>query len=51
MQWLVENWEIGTGVGIIVISEVLPFVKNTEANGMLQALVNILKRLKKGIPK
>jgi len=36
-----------TAICVAVLSEILPFVKSTKANGVLQGIVNVLKGILK----
>lgn len=38
------NWPLISAIAVAVISEVLPYVKSTEANGVLQLILSIFKK-------
>lgn len=44
MQWLLAHWPMLLAMLIALMSEVLPFLP-TKANGIVQAILNVLKAL------
>jgi hypothetical protein len=47
MQYLKDNWNLIASVlvGLLAISETLPWVKAIEANSIVQSVVNFVKSL------
>jgi hypothetical protein len=43
-QWIIQNWYL---LLIIGVAEIMPFLP-TESNGIIQAVVNIVTRVKSG---
>lgn len=44
MNWIISNWETVAVVAAFTISEILPFVKNKKANGILHFIMLFLAK-------
>jgi len=54
MEWLMEHWGKILGILALLITEILPWIKNVKANSLLQLARNIVMSLipkKKALPK
>ena len=43
LNFIKNNWTSIAPILLLIISEILPFIKNTQANGILHFIYNLIK--------